>query len=80
MLSAIPFADPDIQKEKIILIGDVPSPINLPTGCRFHERCYKVEELCKTDDPKLKEISPGCWAACHFTEDEQVITFKNDKK
>ena len=76
LLSAIPFADPDIEKKKIILKGDVPSPINLPTGCRFHERCYKAEDLCKTEDPKFREISNGCWAACHFPEDEQVIKFK----
>ncbi|OLS20982.1 MAG: Oligopeptide transport ATP-binding protein OppF [Candidatus Heimdallarchaeota archaeon LC_2] len=75
LLSAIPFADPDIKKKKIILKGDVPSPINLPTGCRFHERCYKVEDICKIEDPKFREISNGCWAACHFPEDEQVIKF-----
>lgn len=80
LLSAIPFADPDIEKKKIILKGDVPSPINLPPGCRFHKRCYKAEAICSTDDPKLREITPGCWAACHFPEDEQVISFKEDRK
>lgn len=79
LLSAIPFPDPDIQKKQIILEGDVPSPVNLPTGCRFHPRCYKAQEKCKVESPVLIEHQPDVWAACHYPEGEKVITFKEDK-
>lgn len=75
LLSAIPFPDPDIKKKIIILEGDVPSPVNLPKGCRFHPRCYKVEERCKIEEPVLQENKPNVWSACHFPEDEPVIFF-----
>lgn len=75
LLSAIPFPDPDIKKKKIILEGDVPSPVNLPTGCRFAPRCYKAQDICHEEEPILEEIRPNLWAACHFPEDEQVIFF-----
>ena len=68
LVSAIPIADPTLRKKKIILQGDVPSPIHPPKGCRFHTRCPYVREICKTEIPELKnyaEKSPH-WAACHF--------------
>ncbi len=77
LLSAIPFPDPDIRKKQIILEGDVPSPVNLPAGCRFHPRCYKSEDKCKKEEPVLKEMKPSVWAACHFPENEQVIFFND---
>lgn len=75
LLSSIPFPDPNVSKKKIILEGDVPSPVNLPTGCRFHPRCYKAQPICKEEDPILEEKRKGVWSACHFPEDEEVIFF-----
>ena len=73
LLSAIPFPDPELKKRKIILEGDVPSPINLPKGCRFVNRCYKVQERCREERPELEIKRGNIWAACHFPEDEEVI-------
>jgi oligopeptide/dipeptide ABC transporter ATP-binding protein len=66
LLSAVPIPDPTIKRKKIILQGDVPSPINPPSGCHFHTRCPYVEERCKVEEPKLKEISPGHTVCCHL--------------
>ena len=66
LLSAIPEADPTIKKERIILKGDVPSPINPPSGCRFHTRCPKVMDICKTQDPDFVDSGDGHWVACHL--------------
>lgn len=66
LLSAIPEADPTIKKERIILKGDVPSPINPPNGCRFHTRCPKVMDICRTQEPKFVDTGDGHWVACHL--------------
>ncbi len=66
LLSAIPIIDPEKKKQRIILEGDVPSPINPPAGCRFCSRCFKEMPVCKETAPELKEISPGHWVACHL--------------
>ena len=68
LLSAIPSLDPDEKKERIILQGDVPSPINPPTGCRFHTRCPIAVERCKMEEPLLRELSPAHHVACHLAE------------
>jgi oligopeptide transport system ATP-binding protein len=67
LLSAVPIPDPkrDRERRRIILSGDVPSPINPPTGCRFHPRCPVMMERCKIDVPEWLEVSPGHWVACH---------------
>ncbi len=65
LLSAIPVPDPKAKKERIILQGDVPSPVNPPDGCRFHTRCFKRMEICTKQQPEFKEVSPGHWVACH---------------
>jgi len=65
LLSAVPIPDPTVKRQRIVLEGDVPSPINPPSGCRFHTRCSYVEEICKTEDPLLIEHYPGHWSACH---------------
>jgi oligopeptide transport system ATP-binding protein len=75
LLSAIPFADPDINKQRIILEGDVPSPINIPDGCRFAPRCYKVQDKCKEVEPVLELQRPGQYVACHFIEEKGVFEF-----
>ncbi|WP_088188824.1 dipeptide ABC transporter ATP-binding protein [Desulfosporosinus sp. FKA] len=64
LLSAIPVINPEKKKERIILEGDVPSPINPPAGCRFCSRCFKKLEQCKLNEPKLKEVSPDHFVAC----------------
>ncbi|KLU66948.1 oligopeptide transport ATP-binding protein OppF [Desulfosporosinus acididurans] len=66
LLSAIPVINPEKKMERIILEGDVPSPINPPAGCRFCSRCFKKLEQCKLNEPKLKEVSPGHFVACHL--------------
>ena len=58
LLSANPIPDPFQQRERIVLEGDVPSPLNPPSGCRFHTRCPQVMEVCKTADPPLIQIGP----------------------
>ena len=66
LLSAVPIPNPRIRREKKILQGDVPSPINPPPGCHFHTRCPYAEERCRIEEPKLKEIAPGHTVACHL--------------
>ncbi|MCL2234888.1 MAG: ABC transporter ATP-binding protein [Defluviitaleaceae bacterium] len=65
LLSAIPVPDVDIKRERIILEGDVPSPINPPPGCRFYGRCFERMDMCKDVDPELVEFAPGRFVACH---------------
>ena len=68
LISAIPEVDPESKRKRIILPGDVPSPIHPPTGCPFHPRCPVAEARCKTDIPSLSNISPNHWAACHLAK------------
>jgi oligopeptide/dipeptide ABC transporter ATP-binding protein len=58
--------DPTRHQKRVILKGDVPSPIDPPPGCRFHTRCPFAESLCTTNEPVLREINAGHQAACHF--------------
>lgn len=66
LLSAVPVPDPKIKRKKIVLQGDVPSPVNPPSGCHFHTRCPYVFARCKVESPVLREFSPGQMAACHL--------------
>jgi oligopeptide/dipeptide ABC transporter ATP-binding protein len=68
LLSAVPVVDPDSKRQRIVLPGDVPSPINPPSGCPFHPRCPVAEARCKTEVPALREVSPGHFAACHLAK------------
>jgi oligopeptide transport system ATP-binding protein len=66
LLSAVPIPDPTAQKKRIILEGDVPSPINPPSGCHFHTRCPYKEKICEEIEPEFKDIGGGHWVACHL--------------
>ncbi len=68
LISAIPIPDPTHDKNRVILEGDVPSPINPPSGCRFHTRCPIAKDICSTDDPVFDEKRSGHFVACHFAE------------
>jgi oligopeptide/dipeptide ABC transporter ATP-binding protein len=66
LLSAVPIPDPAARKQRVVLGGDVPTPINPPTGCRFHTRCPIAVERCKVEEPPLRQIEDGRDAACHL--------------
>jgi oligopeptide/dipeptide ABC transporter ATP-binding protein len=66
LLSAIPVPDPTVKKQRIVLQGEVPSPINPPSGCPFRTRCWMAQDVCAQQTPPLREVSAGHWAACHF--------------
>ena len=68
LISAVPEVDPASKRQRIILAGDVPSPINPPSGCPFHPRCPVAEARCKVEIPLLREVTPGHWAACHLAK------------
>ena len=68
LLSAIPRPDPTLERQRLILSGDVPSPLNPPSGCRFHTRCVFAQERCKKEEPHLRDAGPGHRVACHFFE------------
>jgi peptide/nickel transport system ATP-binding protein/oligopeptide transport system ATP-binding protein len=69
LISAIPMPDPTRRRERIILQGDVPSPLNPPKGCRFHPRCWAARDICREVEPPLEEKSPGHFSACHFAQE-----------
>jgi oligopeptide transport system ATP-binding protein len=78
LLSAVPVPDPTLRnvREQIVLTGDVPSPANPPSGCRFHTRCWKAQDICSVDDPELKLRPDGSsehLSACHFAEARAVV-------
>ncbi|MBV9056400.1 MAG: dipeptide ABC transporter ATP-binding protein [Candidatus Eremiobacteraeota bacterium] len=71
LLSAIPIPDPLLEKrrKRIVLTGDIPSPVNPPSGCRFHTRCPVAFARCSVEEPPLREYAPGHFAACHWLEE-----------
>jgi oligopeptide/dipeptide ABC transporter ATP-binding protein len=87
LMSAIPLPDPDTRRRRIILRGDVPSPINIPPGCRFHTRCWLYEKLdqpenCRTVDPVLRPAGnfAGHEAACHYSEQSREVLDAAEKE
>ncbi len=66
LMSAVPVLDPDKKKKRIILKGDVPSPVNPPPGCRFHPRCFKAMDVCSRAEPLWAEVEPEHFAMCHL--------------
>ncbi len=72
LLSAVPVPDPDAKRQRIILKGDVPSPIRPPSGCRFHTRCPFVFDRCVVEEPRLRDVGTGHVSACHLGDDGAV--------
>jgi len=66
LLSAVPSAQPGVTQARVLLSGDVPSPIHPPAGCRFHTRCPKAMRQCKTEEPRWQEVGGGHYTACHL--------------
>ena len=77
LLSAVPAPEPGLEKKRIILKGDVPSPINPPSGCRFHTRCPYAFARCSAEEPELQEISTGHQVACHLRDPAVVSRLKS---
>ncbi len=72
LFSAVPIPDPDVKMNRIILKGDIPSPANPPSGCKFHTRCSQCMEICKTVEPKFKDYGNGHCVACHlYSQDDE---------
>ena len=68
LVSAVPEADPDVKKERIVLHGEIPSPVNFPSGCPFHTRCEYATERCNEERPKRTKISNNHYAVCHYCD------------
>jgi len=66
----VPLPDPEAKRDRIILKGDVPSPINPPSGCRFHTRCPYAFARCSAEEPAMREVRPGHQVACHLRDVE----------
>jgi oligopeptide transport system ATP-binding protein len=66
LLSAVPVPDPDVRKKRIILEGDVPSPLNPPSGCSFHTRCPSKKDVCSLERPELTDVGNAHFVACHM--------------
>jgi oligopeptide/dipeptide ABC transporter ATP-binding protein len=77
LMSAIPVPDPDLKMHRITLLGDVPSPINPPSGCRFHPRCKYVRARCSSEEPELMDLGGGQFSACHFSEELRLEAISN---
>ncbi len=72
LFSAVPVPDPDYKMNRIILKGDIPSPANPPSGCKFHTRCEKCRDICTREEPVFRELEPGHFVACHLYDDSVV--------
>jgi peptide/nickel transport system ATP-binding protein len=73
LLSAVPVPEPGAARQRILLAGDVPSPIDPPAGCRFHTRCPRAFDRCRREEPVLRAVAPGHLAACHLHEEQAAV-------
>lgn len=73
LISAIPIPDPKLERERMLLEGEVPSPLNPPTGCRFHPRCPVVMDVCSQEEPPFEEVSPNHWVACYRLKEANLV-------
>ena len=80
LFSAIPVPDPDYKMNRIVLQGNIPSPANPPSGCKFHTRCDKCMEICKNKAPEMREVEPGHFCACHLYNKEVSEDKKETKE
>jgi len=74
LLSAIPQPDPEKRTKRMLLQGDVPSPIDMPSGCRFRTRCPYATKKCEQEFPEAREVSVGHWIECHYDIDFKAAT------
>ena len=80
LLSAVPIPQPKARRRtRVLLTGDVPSPINPPSGCHFHTRCPHAMDRCRAEVPELREIMPGHWASCHLHDDGPMFPLPRSK-
>ena len=70
--AAAPIADPKSRRKRLVIEGDVPSPMNPPPGCRFHTRCPYAEARCRVEEPVTREVAPGHFVACHLRTGPEV--------
>jgi oligopeptide/dipeptide ABC transporter ATP-binding protein len=71
LMSAIPIPDPKRTRQRIMLKGEIPSPLNPPSGCRFHTRCPVATDICSAQEPVFEEKLPDHWVACHLVDRNQ---------
>jgi oligopeptide/dipeptide ABC transporter ATP-binding protein len=76
LMSAVPVPDPDHKKVRILLQGDVPSPVNPPSGCCFHPRCRYAKEVCKRESPAHRDLGGGHFVSCHFADKLDLHAFR----
>jgi len=73
LLSAVPTPNPDAEKKRIILPGEIANPADPPAGCYFHPRCQYAQARCREEEPALREINPGQWVSCHFADELELV-------
>ena len=77
LLGAVPIPDPKLKRRKrVILTGDVPSPIKPPPGCHFHTRCPYAMQACRNEAPELREVQPDHWVSCHLHENGPLFPLR----
>ena len=77
LFSAVPVPNPHVKMNRIILKGDIPSPVNPPSGCKFHTRCESCMEICKKFAPTYREVEEGHFCACHlYASEEELASMK----
>lgn len=79
LFSAVPVPNPHVKMNRVILKGDIPSPVNPPKGCKFHTRCDKCMEICKSVPPKYREVEEGHFCACHLYDSEEELAEFNEQ-